>query len=58
MTTISKFIERHRELSKEVRRLSEMESLTPNQEKNLKVLKKLKLSYKDAINSNTPYKHA
>ena len=57
MTTISKLIERHRELSKEVKRLSEMDNLTPNQEKNLKVLKKLKLSYKDAINSNTPYKH-
>jgi len=55
---LTKLIERHRELSKEVKRLSEMESLTPNQEKNLKVLKKLKLSYKDAINSNTPYKHA
>ena len=58
MTTISKLIERHRELSKEVKRLSEMDNLTPNQEKNLKVLKKLKLSYKDAINSTTPYKHA
>ena len=58
MTTISKLIERHRELSKEVERLSKMENLTPNEEKNLKVLKKLKLSYKDAINSNTPYKHA
>ena len=58
MTTISKLIERHRELSKEVKRLSEMDNLTPNQEKNLKILKKLKLSYKDAINSTTPYKHA
>ena len=55
---LTKLIERHRELSKEVKRLSEMESLTPNQEKNLKVLKKLKVSYKDAINSTTPYKHA
>ena len=58
MTKLSKLIERHRELSKEVERLSEMENLTPNEEKNLKVLKKLKLSYKDAIDSNTPYKRA
>jgi uncharacterized protein YdcH (DUF465 family) len=58
MTTISELIERHRELSKEVERLSKMENLTPNEQKNLKVLKKLKLSYKDAINSNTPHKHA
>ena len=58
MTTISELIERHRELSKEVERLSKMESLTANEEKNLKVLKKLKLSYKDAISTNTPYKHA
>ena len=54
---LQKLIERHRELSKEVERLSKMKGLTPNEEKNLKVLKKLKLSYKDAINSNTPYKH-
>ena len=56
--TLQKLIERHRELSKEVERLSKMENLTPNEEKNLKILKKLKLSYKDAINSASPYKQA
>ena len=54
MTIVTKLIERHKELSKEVERLSKMENLTSNEQKNLKVLKKLKLSYKDAINSNTP----
>ena len=56
--TLQKLIERHRELSKEVERLSRMENLTPNEEKNLKILKKLKLSYKDAINNAEPYRHA
>ena len=55
MTTISKLIERHRELSKEVERLSRIQKLTPNEEKNLQVLKKLKLSYKDAINNVDSY---
>jgi uncharacterized protein YdcH (DUF465 family) len=55
MTTVLKLIERHKELSREVERLSKLPSLTPNEEKNLKVLKKLKLSYKDAIDNNTPY---
>ena len=56
--TLQKLIERHRELSKEVERLSRMENLTPNEEKNLKILKKLKLSYKDAINNAEPYHRA
>ena len=56
--TLQKLIERHRELSKEVERLSKMENLTPNEEKNLKILKKLKLSYKDAINNAEPYHRA
>tara|TARA_R110000824_G_scaffold369450_1_gene558948 strand:+ start:2333 stop:2497 length:165 start_codon:yes stop_codon:yes gene_type:complete len=54
MTTLSKLIERHKELSREVERLAKIENLTSNEEKNLKVLKKLKLSYKDAISNNTP----
>ena len=58
MTKLSKLIERHRELSKEVERLCKMENLTSSEEKNLKILKKLKLSYKDAINDNAPYEHA
>ena len=56
--TLQKLIERHRELSKEVERLSKMENLTSNEEKNLKILKKLKLSYKDAISNAEPYRHA
>ena len=51
MITLTKLIERHEELSREVQRLSEMDNLTPNEQKNLKILKKLKLSYKDAINN-------
>ena len=58
MTIVTKLIERHKELSKEVERLSKMENLTSNEQKNLKVLKKLKLSYKDAINNNAPHKGA
>ena len=56
--TLQKLIERHRELSKEVERLSKMENLTSNEEKNLKMLKKLKLSYKDAINNADPHRRA
>ena len=56
--TLQKLIERHRELSREVERLSRMENLTIDQEKNLKVLKKLKLSYKDAIENAEPYRRA
>ena len=58
MTTLKKLIDRHRKLSREVDRLSQEDNLTENQQKNLKVLKKLKLSYKDAINSASPYKQA
>lgn len=49
MTTLTRLIERHEELSREVQRLTEMDNLTPNEQKNLTNLKKLKLSYKDAI---------
>ena len=56
--TLQKLIERHRELSEEVERLSKMQKLTPNEEKNLKILKKLKLSYKDAINNATAHRRA
>ena len=41
--------EKHRELSKEVDKLSQQSHLTPNEQKNLAVLKKLKLAYKDAL---------
>jgi uncharacterized protein YdcH (DUF465 family) len=58
MTIVAKLIEQHKELSKEVERLTKMENLTSNEQKNLKVLKKLKLSYKDAISNNAPYKGA
>ena len=56
--TLQKLIERHRELSKEVERLSKVENLTSNEEKNLKMLKKLKLSYKDAIENAEPHRRA
>jgi uncharacterized protein YdcH (DUF465 family) len=55
---LTKLIERHKQLSEEVEQLSKLNKLTPTEEQHLKFLKKLKLSYKDAINSNTPYKHA
>ena len=55
---LTKLIERHKQLSEEVEQLSKLNKLTPTEEQKLKFLKKLKLSYKDAINSNTPYKHA
>ena len=58
MTTLKKLIERHRELSKEVDRLSQEDNLTENQQKNQKVLKKQKLSYKDAITAANPYRRA
>ena len=58
MTTLKKLIERHRELSREVEKLSQQNNLTENQQKNLKVLKKLKLSYKDAITAANPYRRA
>ena len=46
---LTKLIERHKELSEEVERLSKLNKLTPIEEQKLKFLKKLKLSYKDAI---------
>tara|TARA_R110000824_G_scaffold261374_1_gene449983 strand:+ start:1777 stop:1953 length:177 start_codon:yes stop_codon:yes gene_type:complete len=47
-----KLIERHAQLSEEVERLSKLSKLTPAEEQKLKFLKKLKLSYKDAIQEN------
>ena len=41
--------EKHQELSKEVDELSQRKHLTPNEQKNLVILKKLKLAYKDAL---------
>ena len=49
MQTTKKLAEKHKELSKEVEALSEQSYLTADEQKNLQVLKKLKLAYKDAI---------
>ena len=46
---VTKLIERHKQLSEEVDRISKLDKLTPIEEQKLKFLKKLKLSYKDAI---------
>jgi len=48
MTKIE-LISKHKELSDEVQRLSELKNLTDAEEKALIILKKLKLSYKDEI---------
>ena len=49
MQTTKKLAEKHKELSKEVEDLSERSYLTTEEQKNLQILKKLKLAYKDAI---------
>ena len=49
---LTKLIERHKQLSEEVDLLSKLNKLTPTEEQKLKFLKKLKLSYKDAIEEN------
>mgnify|MGYP003631903205 CR=1 FL=1 len=49
---LTKLIERHKQLSEEVDRISKLDKLTPIEEQKLKLLKKLKLSYKDAIQEN------
>jgi len=49
---LTKLIERHKQLSEEVDQLSKLNKLTPTEEQHLKFLKKLKLSYKDAIQEN------
>ena len=49
---LTKLIERHKQLSEEVDQLSKLGKLTPTEEQRLKFLKKLKLSYKDAIEEN------
>ena len=49
---LTKLIERHTQLSEEVDQLSKLSKLTPTEEQRLKFLKKLKLSYKDAIEEN------
>jgi len=49
---LTKLIERHKQLSDEVEQLSKLNKLTPAEERHLKFLKKLKLSYKDAIEEN------
>ena len=41
--------EKHKELSKEVETLSKKNYLTPQEQRNLQILKKLKLAYKDKI---------
>jgi len=45
----TKMTEKHKELSKEVETLSEKNYLTPQEQRNLQILKKLKLAYKDKI---------
>ena len=45
--------EKHQELSKEVDELSQRKHLTPNEQKNLVILKKLKLAYKDALTKDS-----
>ena len=49
---LTKLIERHKQLSEEVEQLAKLGKLTPAEEQHLKFLKKLKLSYKDAIEEN------
>ena len=53
MQTTKKLVEKHRELSKEVESLNERKYLTSDEQKNLQVLKKLKLAYKDAIKKDS-----
>ena len=52
---LTKLIERHKELSEEVDRISKLGKLSPTEEQKLKFLKKLKLSYKDAIQENETF---
>ena len=49
---LTKLIERHKQLSEEVDHLSKLGKLTPVEEQRLRFLKKLKLSYKDALQEN------
>jgi uncharacterized protein YdcH (DUF465 family) len=53
MQTTKNLVEKHRELSNEVEALSERRHLTSEEQKNLQVLKKLKLAYKDAIKKDS-----
>jgi len=53
MQTTKNLVEKHRELSKEVESLNERKYLTSEEQKNLQVLKKLKLAYKDAIKKDS-----
>ena len=53
--TKTQLVDIHKELSDEVQRLSELKRPTASEQRGLLVLKKLKLSYKDAIeNINEP----
>ena len=58
MPTAKELAEKHNELSKEVEEMSQRKNLTPNEQKNLAVLKKLKLAYKDALHRDArlPYR--
>ena len=53
MQTTKNLVEKHRNLSKEVKTISARSGLTPDEQKNLQVLKKLKLAYKDAIQKDS-----
>ena len=49
--TLKELKEKHKELDEEVDKLSELNHLTPTEREKLKNLKKLKLKYKDTINT-------
>ena len=49
--TLKELKEKHKELNEKVDELYEQNYLPPNERKKLKNLKKLKLKYKDAINT-------
>ena len=53
MQTTKNLTQKHKELSKEVEDLSDRNYLTIEEQKNLQVLKKLKLAYKDALVKDT-----
>jgi hypothetical protein len=49
--TLKELTKKHKELNEEVDKLSELNRLTTAEKENLKNLKKLKLKYKDQINT-------
>ncbi len=51
-TKYEKLKEQHRQLSEEVNKLTNRNTLSPAEEQQLAMLKKLKLAYKDAMKNN------